>query len=260
MPKPKRTPYLATVTSVTDVSPSIRRLTLKSDNQSQFSAESIGGYFKFLFTENGDTDISSLTDEQNPVLRTYTIRDYNGSTGEITVDLVRHVTSDLSCGFASRWAETVSVGDTISLVGPGKSPYPTFDRDAVMFVGDMTSLPALSVAINNIPTTSIGHAVIEVAKKEDIQKLNTPKDVDITWAIAEDGESLVTTVLELPWPDGFVDVWCACEFDKMKSLRQYFRNERNVEKDHIYISSFWKNGVSEDGHKVIKRQDAENEG
>ncbi len=259
MPKPKRIPYLATVTSITDVSPSIRRLTLKSDNQSQFSAESVGGYFKFLFTENGDTDISSLSEDQNPLLRTYTIREYNDSTGEITVDLVRHVTSDLSCGFASRWVETVSVGDTISLVGPGKSPYPAFDRDAVVFVGDMTSLPALSVAISNIPSTAVGHAIIEVAKQEDVQQLNSPEGVDITWVATENGQSLVETVKQLPWPDGSVDVWCACEFDKMKSLRQYFRNEKNVEKDHIYISSYWKNGVSEDGHKVIKRQDAESD-
>ncbi len=49
-------------------------------------------------------------------------------------------------------------------------------------------------------------------------------------------------------------MWCACEFDDMRALRDYFRNQRNVEHDRIYISSYWKNGVSEDGHKVLKRQ------
>ncbi len=47
------------------------------------------------------------------------------------------------------------------------------------------------------------------------------------------------------------------EFDSMRALRQYFRNEKEVDRENIYISSYWKQGVSEDGHKVIKREDAE---
>jgi NADPH-dependent ferric siderophore reductase len=43
----------------------------------------------------------------------------------------------------------------------------------------------------------------------------------------------------------------------MRALRQYFRNEKEVDRENIYISSYWKKGVSEDGHKVIKREDAE---
>ncbi|MCE0495623.1 siderophore-interacting protein [Vibrio salinus] len=259
MTKPKRIPYEATVTNVMTVSPSIRRVTLKSSNTEQFTSESKGGYFKFVFTESGETDITGLTEEQKTVLRTYTIRDYEDTTGEITVDLVLHLTNDHNCGFASRWAESVSVGDTISLVGPGKSPYPDFTHDAVFFVADMTALPALSVALAQIPSDARGHAVIEVATEKDIQSLNHPDGVKLSWVISDQNQSLTSTVRQMPWPEGIVDVWCACEFDMMKSLRQYFRNERQVGKDHIYISSYWKNGVSEDGHKVIKRQDLQNE-
>jgi NADPH-dependent ferric siderophore reductase len=43
----------------------------------------------------------------------------------------------------------------------------------------------------------------------------------------------------------------------MRALRQYFRNEKEVERGNIYISSYWKKGVSEEGHKVIKQQDAQ---
>lgn len=260
MPKPKRIPYLSTVTSIVDLSPSIRRLTLKSENPSQFGTESVGGYFKFVFAANGSTDISGLSEDQKPLLRTYTIRDYNENTGEITVDLVRHVTNDMSCGFASRWVETVSESDTISLVGPGKSAYPAFDHDAIFCVADMTALPSLSVVLKQLPASMTGQAVIEVATKEDIQPLSAPEGINITWVISSDNQSLAETAKAQQWPEGVVDVWCACEFDTMKALRQYFRNERNVEKDNIYISSFWKNGVAEDGHKVLKRQDLENNG
>ena len=43
----------------------------------------------------------------------------------------------------------------------------------------------------------------------------------------------------------------------MRELRQYFRNEKEVAKENIYISSYWKRGVTKDGHKAIKRADAE---
>jgi NADPH-dependent ferric siderophore reductase len=46
----------------------------------------------------------------------------------------------------------------------------------------------------------------------------------------------------------------------MRALRQYFRNEKQVKRENIYISSYWKLGVSEDGHKTIKQQDAEEQG
>ena len=60
----------------------------------------------------------------------------------------------------------------------------------------------------------------------------------------------------LPWFSGVVSVWGACEFDDMRALRGYFRNEKEVQKDKIYISSYWKSDGPEDGHKVIKREDA----
>ncbi|EGU61267.1 utilization protein for catechol-siderophore, partial [Vibrio nigripulchritudo ATCC 27043] len=52
-------------------------------------------------------------------------------------------------------------------------------------------------------------------------------------------------------------VWCATEFSTMRQLRKYFRNEREVERDEIYISSYWKQGRTEDQHKIDKRKDAE---
>ncbi|RQW64594.1 siderophore-interacting protein [Vibrio viridaestus] len=258
MAKPKRIPYIAIVTSINDISPSIRRLTLRSSNTEQFTDSSVGGYFKFLFTKEGSSDISSLSENETPLMRTYTIRELNSDTGEITVDIVRHITDDMSCGFASRWAESVVLGDTISLVGPGKSDYPKFNRDAAIFVADMTSLPALAVTLKGLSPDTKGHIFIEVAHQDDIQELKRPENVELHWILSDTG-NLADSVVNAKWPEGKVDVWCACEFDTMKALRKYFRNERGVEKDNIYISSYWKNGVSEDGHKVLKRADLENE-
>lgn len=45
----------------------------------------------------------------------------------------------------------------------------------------------------------------------------------------------------------------------MQDLRSYLRNERGVAKELLYISSYWKIGRTEDGHKADKRLDMERE-
>lgn len=248
-----RQQYPVTVTSSQLISPSIIRLTLQSDDIAHFGAESQGGYLKLLFNPAGDTDLSNLGDER-PVMRTYTIREFDQKTNTITVDVVRHITQDNQCGFASRWAEQVKAGDSISIAGPGKSAYPAYDRDWVFFVADSTALPALAVALSQVNSTAKGYAVIEINNEQDIQNLVKPEGVELIWVTKSPQQTLAQAVTQLVWLDGDVDVWCACEFDDMRALRDYFRNQRNVEHDRIYISSYWKNGVSEDGHKVLKRQ------
>lgn len=119
----------------------------------------------------------------------------------------------------------------------------------------MTALPALSAKIRTLPEEARGYAVISVISAADIQPLHAPAGMELIWLT--EGQALAEAVRELEWLDGEAAVWCACEFDSMRALRQYFRNEKEVERDNIYISSYWKQGVSEDGHKVIKREDAE---
>lgn len=256
----KRSFYALTVTDSQPISNHFQRITLQGEAIAHFGQQSEGGYIKLLFTPDGGTDISTLGEEQRPLMRTYTIRQFDTGTNSIVVDFVRHTTHDLSCGFAARWAESVQVGDTISIGGPGKSQGLNGDSDWVFLAADMTALPALSVTLAGLDANTQGYAVIEVADETDKQTLAAPAGVSIIWAITEQGEQLASTVKTQPWLDGQCSVWCACEFETMRELRQYFRNDHDIDREHIYISSYWKNGVSEDGHKVIKREDADANG
>jgi NADPH-dependent ferric siderophore reductase len=244
-----------TVISYETVSPNILRLSLQGAGLKDFPEECESGYIKLLFTAQGKTNIGSIPDGQRPVMRTYTIRRFDPINAIIEVDFVKHITDDIHCGFAARWAMNARVGDKISISGPGMLKDIDRNADWFFFIADMTALPALSVKLQTLPKNALGYAVIKVASKQDIQALKAPKDINITWLV--DDSSLEYTCKALPWLTGQVAVWCACEFDSMRSLRQYFNNERLVSRDCIYISSYWKQGVSEDGHKVLKRQDAE---
>ena len=41
----------------------------------------------------------------------------------------------------------------------------------------------------------------------------------------------------------------------MKKLRNYFQNIKKIEKEYIYISSYWKKGSDQEQHKIIKKKD-----
>ncbi|MFD2179626.1 siderophore-interacting protein [Veronia pacifica] len=249
LPEPK----LLTVVNAHSVTPNMQRITLKGEAIHDFPEECEGGYIKFLFNHQGGTDLDGYSYENRPVMRTYTIRRHDAVQGEIDIDFVHHDTTDESCGFASRWSKHASIGAHINILGPGLLQDLNPSADAFFLAADMTALPALSAKIKRLPENAQGYAVIKVKDEEDQQTLEHPAGVKVIWL--KGTESLPSSVRALEWPAGKVSVWCACEFDDMRVLRSYFRNEKDVDRENIYISSYWKEGVTEDGHKVIKRQD-----
>ena len=253
-----------TVIDNQQLTPNMQRIRFQADDLSDFPADAEGGYIKLLFTEQGDTDISALGADQNPKKRTYTIRHFRQALNQLDVDFVHHEHSAMdndSGGFAAAWSESATTGDTISIAGPGMLKPVNIDTDWYFLVADMTALPALSAQLTKLPTTARGYAVIEINHEDDKQILPKPEGIELIWVIADAAKTyLVHQVKALTWQQGEVSVWCACEFSAMRALRVYFRNDRNVDKDNIYISSYWKSGCTEDGHKIAKRDDNAAEG
>ncbi|MBA5761021.1 siderophore-interacting protein [Vibrio sp. 404] len=246
-------PQTVTVRSSETITPNMQRLVLQGGVLSSFNDDCEGGYIKLLFNAEGGTDLSNMPDGMRPAMRTYTIRRFMAEEHAIEVDFVRHITQDNQCGFASRWAMNAQIGDTIEIRGPGDISSLNHSADWFVFAADMTALPALSVKVKQLPTDAKGYAVIQVVSEEDVQPLEVPAGIKVHWVT----EELSQAVRALPWQDGQASAWVACEFDSMRGLRQYLRNEKELERDFIYISSYWKQGVAEDGHKVIKQQDAQ---
>ncbi|KAB0461953.1 siderophore-interacting protein [Vibrio kanaloae] len=254
----KPSPITLTVSQTSTITPNMQRITLSGEGLSQYPTECAGGYIKLLFSPLGSTDLNQLKDGDRPTMRTYTVRQYHPDENSIEVDFVRHITTDLQCGFAARWAMNAQVGDTISVVGPGLIQGLNLESDWFFLVADMTSLPALSAKLKTLPESATGYAVVQINSEQDKQTLEAPQGIKVSWLIADEvSDTLSQTVRNTEWLEGQVSVWTACEFESMRELRQYFRNEKDVAKENIYISSYWKRGVTEDGHKVLKQQDTQ---
>ncbi|PYF84807.1 MULTISPECIES: siderophore-interacting protein [Marinomonas] len=227
------------------VTPHMLRITLGGDEINTIPEDQESGYVKLIFPR----------EDQKPLIRTYTIRYQRES--EIDIDFVLHEDG----GPASTWAKQAQPNDKIFVGGPGPKKLIEESADWQIMVGDMTALPAISVNLEKLPHDAKGFAILEVISEADIQPLKHPAGIELKWVInahpGENNSSLLDEVKSLSWPEGSVSVWAACEFSSMKALRSFFKSEKEIQKDRLYISSYWKLGSNEDQHKVVKRVDLE---
>lgn len=242
----RQPPRTFTVLDKTEITPNMLRITLGGEAMASFPADQPSAYVKLHFDRAGS---------DRPLLRTYTIRAQRADA--VDIDFVRHGDG----GPAARWAEDVTPGETIDIGGPGPKKLVDPAADWVLLIGDMTALPAIGANIEALPADARGHAVIEVLDATDIQHLSAPAGLDIQWVInphpGQNSDALDETVRALPWHDGRASVWCACEFNAMRRLRDHLKHERGVGREHLYVSSYWQHGSNEDAHKQSKRADAD---
>lgn len=241
-------PRTTQVTRVAPVTTNMLRISLGGEGLRDFPAGQKGGYVKLMLR---------VQDEARPVVRTYTIRDQRD--GEIDIDFALHAV-DGQEGPATRWALSARPGDEIAIGGPGPAkPLPEgFDRYVV--AGDMTALPAIAANFENLAARAQGFAAIEIQHESDRQDLLAPEGMAIRWLVNPEPGSrpdlLEAALREHSWPRGRTYAWAACEFSAMRLLRGLLRDERNLGPEQLYLSSYWKSGLSEENHKIAKREDA----
>lgn len=231
------------------VTPHMLRVTLGGAEIDTFPGDQESAYIKLIFPAPGS--------DKN-LMRTYTVRHQRAD--QFDVDFVLHEDS----GPASQWAKDAKPGDSIVVGGPGPKKLVDNSADWFLIAGDMTALPAISVNLEQLPTDARGHAFIEVIDESDIQPLRHPAGVELHWLVnphpGEVSDVLVNRISQLDWLPGRPSIWAACEFSGMRALRKHLKEERQVDRKDLYISSYWKLGSSEDQHKAAKREDAEAQG
>ena len=258
------------------ITPHMVRLYLGGDGFDDFAAalpprsdRDTDMYVKLIFMPAGvdfpdDFDpraSRSLPPEQQPVLRTYTIRSVDEDEREIAIDFVVHGDE----GIAGPWAATVAPGSAVNFLGPGSGYRPDSDAPWHLLASDEAGLPALAAALEALPADAIAKAFIEVAGPDDEVPLNVPAGVQVTWVhrggpagevsddVAGDNAPLIGAVRETEWLDGEPHVFIHGEAQAvMHNLRGYVRKERGVSAARASISGYWRRGRTEEGFRQWK--------
>ena len=249
---------LLTVKRISELSPSMRRITLSGPDLPEFLSASFDDHVKLILPEVqgeepnmpvvGENGMQFDESRPKPVMRDYTPRHYDPISNELTIDFV--LDHD---GPATHWATKAEVGHYVGIGGPRGSFVVPTDFDWHLLMADEAALPALSRRLEELPETTRAIAIIKLRDKSHKIELKNNCPADIYWVSdaedAADGQdALETTARNLSLPEGEGFVWAAGEYSDIKALRAYVANELGIHKDRIRASSYWRISMS-DAHE-----------
>ncbi|WP_030706104.1 siderophore-interacting protein [Streptomyces sp. NRRL F-2580] len=257
-----RTVGTAVVVRTERLSPHMVRLVLGGERLAEFGAgEYTDHYVKILFPPAGVAypepwDLEEIRAHfpraQWPRQRAYTVRSWDPTQLELTLDFVVHGDE----GVAGPWAARVQPGERVHFLGPGGAYAPDPKAAWHLLVGDESALPAIAAAMERMPRGARVHAFVEIEGPEDELKVATPDGVVPVWlhrAGRPIGEALVEAVTALEFPSTDVHAFVHGEAGFVKDLRRHLRLERGIPRERLSISGYWRLGETDEGWRAIKR-------
>lgn len=240
---------MATVTQVEQLASYLVRVTLSDPSLEGWPTGDPTGHCKVFLPSEGEAepalpswgDTGPVFDETKPIptIRTYTPRRFDPATNELDLDFVLH-----GSGPASRWAAQATVGQRVAVAGVGRGY--VIDPTAPVFHlgGDETSIPAISVLLEQLPSTATVEVAIELHEGHEPVDLPDHPGATIRWlqssADNEPGDALfelfaATTI----GPDH--RVWVATEAAAVRRIRRLLL-DAGVPPDHLVTRGYWKLG------------------
>lgn len=189
-----------------------------------------------------------------PSMRTYTHRAIDLDKNELTIDFVNHGLN----GPASAWANTAKEGAELGVAMKlsKKELFPV--KSNYLFVGDATAIPIIGVILEQLPKNVKGICLLEVHSKKDEQELRTAANIDFRYIYnsqPELGSRLADELKTIVLPLDSKFAYVACEFNSVKTIRQYLRKEKKWAIDELYAYSYWKRGQAEDESADSRRKE-----
>jgi NADPH-dependent ferric siderophore reductase len=202
-----------------------------------------------------DEEVRGLPREQRPFPRRITVRSWDSTRGELTLDIAAH--GDV--GHAGRWATHASPGDRLQLRGPAGGYRPHPEADSYLLVGDESALPAIAACAEAVPAGRPVLAVLEVENAAGEVPLTSPGALQVQWVHraghdTDPDELLASAVRALPRPAGTVSAFVHGEAGATRAVRRALLGARIVSEEHLSCSPYWRRGLDDEQWRAVKSE------
>jgi NADPH-dependent ferric siderophore reductase len=254
---------LATVASIEDLSPHLRRVTFVAPRLADVVTAGPDQRIKVLLSppDGGELRLPagpewyahwcSMPAEERFIMRTYTVRALRPAVAELDIEFVLHGVN----GPASAWVSEVQPGDEAGLIVPfsvdttsikgllnsGVDYVPPATSISRVLVADETALPALAGILDQLPAAVRATVFVEVPDERDIRPLPSPGEVDVTW-ITHGNESLPEALKAASLPFDVDYAWVAGESGMIKQVRRHLVSTIGLPKPAVSFQGYWKRG------------------
>src|SRR5690606_17665213 len=258
MEKPIIAKHIFRVVAKEHLTPHYIRVRLQGEGAKDFAQCTLGANNKIFIPPAGTKEVRFaefdkgrgewvMPDENvKPIVRTYTHRRIDIAKDEIVIDFVNHGDN----GPASSWAIHAETGDQLGVAMKIRETVLCPKAEWYFLIGDATAIPVLSCILEGLPAEARGHCLVEVAGEADIHPEIVHPGFTIEWvfnAHPEQGSALAQEARNKSIPtESSHFAYVACEYNSVKQLRTYFREELRWNNTELYAFSYRKAGVAED--------------
>lgn len=255
--------YLVRVIEIIDLSPNLRRLVLYSPELAQYPHQYNGAHLKIFLAPSGQNKPQlpqflnhgfSWEDPDNkPIVRTYTLRDYDAQQCTVTIDFVKHGDN----GPASAFAEQAQLNDLLGISSPG-GPFPMV-KSALryLFVADITALPALEALLADMDQTAKGDVIVLLPQAEDLPAtLQLPAGMNL--------HEFYGNLMQIPAVLNCVSnlapmieddfAWIAGEASLVMPIRAQLRDKWHLPPKRHYAVPYWHDGRTEENYHTARHK------
>jgi NADPH-dependent ferric siderophore reductase len=191
----------------------------------------------------------AMDPEVRAIMRSYTVCGRRRDPEEFDVEFALHGDG----GPASRWASRARPGDRLTVLGPaveengGVDFRPPDGTGWILLTADETALPAVAGILDWLPAGTRARVWIVVPHAEDIRRLPTEADAEITWLVRDNGSDvLLDAVRAADLPAGTPYAWIAGESGAVRALRRHLAGERGFDRRRVKFTGYWRMGASEE--------------
>ncbi|MGW6778586.1 siderophore-interacting protein [Brucella pseudogrignonensis] len=177
--------------------------------------------------------------------RPYTIRRWDASSCEMTIDIVVH-----EGGVAAGWAMSAKVGDVVGICNPEGRLWIPKGSGWILMLTDITGLPAVGRVLEELPERFQAIVHVEIPLDADRQVIATKADASIHWHVCHGLKADRPGYTELPriaqtvahLPDGPGYIYIAGEARAVSACRKHFRDTLGFDKKRIDAIGYWIEG------------------
>lgn len=243
---------LLTVLRIERLSHSFIRIYFNCDKQLTINPLWICPHLKLLFAEPSTGKIIfPQLDENNKIVindkirqlaRSYSIRHYDETTQQLTIDFAIHQE-----GLASVWAQQAKINDQIGIVGTAAKLM--FNQQSLVLIGDITAVPAICYTLEHLPNNVTAQAFVEVNHSTDIMALPANPNANVSWLIRDVNQP--NQFIEAIKKANIVNsdnllIWGGMERDLAQQIRHTLKDKYpNLPPDAFHIISYWRQGFAE---------------
>jgi NADPH-dependent ferric siderophore reductase len=188
-----------------------------------------------------------------PARRRYTVRAWDETARELTLDFVVHGDD----GIAGRWARRARPGDVMVFEGPGGGYRPDPAADWHLMVGDESALPAIAASLEAVPDGAPVVVRLLCDGPEHEIPLSTPGALDLQWLHRAGGDAdadlLAGAVRALAFPRGRVHAFVHGEAEEVRAIRRHLLAERGLSRRDMSCSPYWRRTMTDEAWRRVKR-------